>query len=98
MNFTTIPIIVSACYLVITALKATKLKNNWFPLISCGLGAIIGAGMFYIFPEFLDVENIVNAVISGGASGLAATGTNQIIKQYEKAKAGGTKKSNNRAD
>ena len=71
--------------MIITAIKSTKIESKWFPLISCALGAIIAAGMFYVLPEFIGAASLAAAVISGAVSGLAATGTNQIFKQLMKA-------------
>lgn len=85
LNYSAIPVIVVICYMVITAIKSTKIEGKWFPLISCALGAIIAAGMFYVLPEFIEAASLTAAVISGAVSGLAATGTNQAFKQLMKA-------------
>lgn len=85
LNYSAIPVIVVICYVVITAIKATKIDGKWFPLISCALGALLAAGMFYAVPEFIGAASLTAAVISGAVSGLAATGTNQIFKQLMKA-------------
>lgn len=85
LNYSAIPVIVVICYVAITAIKATKIDGKWFPLISCALGALLAAGMFYVLPEFIGTASLTAAIISGAVSGLAATGTNQIFKQLMKA-------------
>lgn len=90
LNYTTIPVIVVICYIAITAIKSTKIESKWYPLISCGLGMLIGVAMHYIVPEFIGATSLVVAVISGGVSGLAATGSNQVLKQLMKSAEDGT--------
>lgn len=85
LNYSAIPVIVVICYVVIAAIKETKIDRKWFPLISCALGALLAAGMFYVLPEFIGASSFAAAVISGAVSGLAATGTNQVFKQLMKA-------------
>lgn len=90
LNYTTIPVIVVICYIAITAIKSTKIESKWYPLISCGLGMLIGVAMHYIVPEFIGATSLIVAVISGGVSGLAATGSNQVLKQLMKSAEDGT--------
>ena len=78
------------CYIVITAIKSTKIDSRWYPLISCGIGMLVGVAMFYITPEFIGATSIMVAIVSGGVSGLAATGSNQVLKQLMKSAADGT--------
>lgn len=56
------------------------------PVIACGLGVVLGIIAFYGVKEVMPAENIFTAILIGGASGLAATGGNQIIKQLTKDK------------
>lgn len=90
LNYSTIPLIVVICYIVITAIKSTKIDSRWYPLISCGIGMLIGVAMFYITPEFIGATSIMVAIVSGGVSGLAATGSNQVLKQLMKSAEDGT--------
>ena len=90
LNYSTIPLIVVICYIAITAIKSTKLDSRWYPLISCGIGMLIGVAMFYITPEFIGATSIMVAIVSGGVSGLAATGSNQVLKQLMKSSEDGT--------
>ena len=83
MNFgiATVIAITVIVYICGLAVKATKLDNKWIPVI-CGLCGIalgivaMAAGM----PDF-PAQDYVTAAAVGGASGLAATGIDQAIKQ-----------------
>ncbi len=63
------------------AVKATKIDNKWIPVI-CGVAGIIlgvvalATGM----PDFPATDYLTAAAV-GGASGLAATGMDQVFKQ-----------------
>ncbi len=76
-----IPMIVVICYVAITAIKTTKINSKWYPIISCAIGALVGALFFLILPDFIEAATLTAAIISGAVSGLAATGTNQVFKQ-----------------
>lgn len=85
LNLISVPAIATAVYLLIEVLKkatsdSEKVKR-FIPLIALGLGAIAGLICFYFIPAIIPATNVVVAIIVGGASGLTATGTNQIIKQ-----------------
>ena len=45
------------------------------------LGIFSGIICYYFIPSIIPTENVIVAIIIGGASGLSATGTNQVIKQ-----------------
>ncbi|MGN1096018.1 MAG: phage holin family protein [Eubacteriales bacterium] len=85
-----IPLIVVICYVAITAIKTTKINSKWYPLISCAIGAIIGAVFFLTVPDLIEAATLTAAIISGAVSGLAATGTNQVFKQLLKKAENGT--------
>jgi hypothetical protein len=84
-NYSSIPIIVVFCYVVVTALKATNIHSRWYPLISCALGAGCAVCLSFFAPDFVGTTSTTVAIISGGFSGLAATGTDQVFKQLMKA-------------
>ena len=90
LNYTSIPLVVVICYLFITAIKGTKIKDNFYPVISCAVGMLCTAAMHLLVPEFIGASGLVSALISGAASGLAATGTNQVFKQLLKSAQDGT--------
>jgi uncharacterized membrane protein len=51
------------------------------PLFGAMLGAVLGLVAYFAAPEIIAASNVFTAVLTGGASGLAATGGNQILKQ-----------------
>jgi len=51
------------------------------PIIAGLLGIGLGIVAFYLSPEIMPADNLINAMLIGCVSGLAATGTNQIFKQ-----------------
>ena len=88
LNLISVPAIATAVYLLIEVLK--KAFNNsekflrFIPLISLLIGVIAGIICYFFIPSIIPAPNIVVAIIIGGASGLTATGTNQIVKQLSK--------------
>lgn len=67
-------------YLLGMAVKASGLDNKWIPVI-CGVaGAVLGVVGLYYMPDY-PATDVINAVAVGIASGLAATGVNQLVKQ-----------------
>jgi len=87
-DFITVPIIVSIVYGSIALLKKAVNYNEkvlrFLPLIAAGLGAVLGIITFFSMPEIIPASNAFVAILVGGASGLAATGTHQIFKQLFK--------------
>lgn len=58
------------------------------PLLGAILGVILSIVAFYAAPNLVAGDNLLTAILVGGASGLAATGGHQIFKQLiEKSKA-----------
>ncbi len=80
-----VPVIVGIVYAVIEAIKKAVNSNETFlrfvPLVSLALGVICGIVAYYALPGYIEASNVWVALLIGGASGLSATGTNQIIKQ-----------------
>lgn len=67
-------------YLVGEIAKASALDNKWIPII-CGVaGAALGVTAMFTVPEF-PAGDVISALAVGIASGLAATGADQIAKQ-----------------
>ena len=87
-DFTTIPALVAIVYTIIdvtkTALGGTGKFTRFIPLIACLLGGICGVVAFYLVPGTMGTENLLVAIVIGAASGLSATGTNQVAKQLTK--------------
>lgn len=71
-------------YIIALGVKATRLDNKWIPMI-CGLaGIVLGIVALAIgMPDFPATDCLTAAAV-GGASGLAATGADQIFKQLKK--------------
>ena len=84
-DFTVIPALVAIVYTIIditkTALGGDEKFKRFIPLIACILGAVGGAVAFYCVPGVMGTENLLVALVLGAASGLSATGTNQVVKQ-----------------
>ena len=68
------------CYLGGLAVRLSPWDNKWIPLL-CGLlgGALGAVGLFWM-PGY-PAENLIDALAVGIASGLAATGLDQLGKQ-----------------
>ncbi len=77
----TVVAITIMCYIVGLIVKASGLDNKWIPVI-CGVsGLALGIASLYIgMPDFPASDPITAAAV-GAASGLAATGIDQAVKQ-----------------
>ena len=84
-EITTIPALAAIVYTIIdiakTVLGGDERFKRFIPLIACVLGAGCGVVAFYCVPGVMETENLLVALILGAASGLSATGANQIGKQ-----------------
>jgi len=68
------------CYLCGLAVKLSPWDNKYIPLL-CGLcGGALGALGLRLMPAF-PAGNVIDAVAVGIASGLAATGADQLLRQ-----------------
>ena len=84
-----VPVIVSLVFAIMEAYKKIIAKENEtliriIPVISCVLGIAFGILCFYASPSIIPATNVWTAILVGGASGLSATGCNQIFKQLKK--------------
>ena len=97
LELISVPAIAAAVYWVINIIKYAVKENETFkrfiPLISAALGAVCGVVCYFAIPSIIPAENVLVAIIIGGASGLTATGANQIIKQLGKKEDGDESKS-----
>lgn len=88
LNAISVPAIAIVVYCVIAIIKQAVGENEKFkrfiPLIAAVLGVACGVICFYALPSIIPADNIVVAIVIGGASGLTATATNQIFKQLGK--------------
>lgn len=96
LNIFSVPMIAAIVYWIVNLIKYTTKYNEkvltFIPLIATVLGAICGVAAFFVAPEIMPVQNAVVASVIGGASGMTATGFNQIIKQIEKGNTNGDKR------
>jgi hypothetical protein len=77
----TVAAITALVYIVGLGIKATALDNKWIPVICGAVGVILGIVAMYIgVPDFPATDPLTAAAV-GGASGLAATGLHQAVKQ-----------------
>lgn len=88
MNLTTfgmagVAAITVICYLAATAVKQTPLANKWLPSICGALGGLLGVAAMYINVPDFPAGDPLTALAVGIVSGLAATGTNQLIRQLK---------------
>ena len=73
--------IIFICYIVVALIRKTPLANEWLPLISGGLGLVLGVIAFYALPSITPSDSVGVTVAYGFFCGLAATGSNQVFKQ-----------------
>ena len=64
--------------------KDKKVLVAIIPIIAGALGIVFGIICFYAFPTIIAATSIWTAILIGAASGLSATGCNQIFKQLKK--------------
>lgn len=89
MEIICVPAIVSITYALIEAYKKWIAKGRekylaFIPLVALILGGVLGVAIFYIEPSMIIAKDAWCALIVGLASGLSATGTNQVFKQLKK--------------
>jgi FtsH-binding integral membrane protein len=88
LDFVSVPVIVAAVVgcleLLKKAVKGNERVVKFFPLIAAGLGAVLGVIAFFALPDIIPATNVFVALLVGGSSGLAATGTHQAVKQLIK--------------
>ena len=88
LEFISIPSIVFFVYIAIEIIKSIVGGKEGFkrilPLLAAALGMLAGLISYLFIPQLVPTDNIIMAIIIGAASGLTATGTNQVIKQLTK--------------
>lgn len=68
------------CYLVGLGVNLSQLDNKWIPLIVGLAGGALGALGMTMIPDY-PAGNLIDAIAVGIASGLAATGMDQLVSQ-----------------
>ena len=91
MEIISVPVIVSLVYSIIEIYKKIIEKYSIYkklvrlvPIISGMLGIIAGIVCYYVLPQLIPAQDVLTAILVGGASGLSATGCHQIFKQLNK--------------
>lgn len=82
-NIARVAAITVICYLIAIGVKATRLDNKYIPVICGVLGGILGIVGMFVIPQY-PAGDVLNAAAVGIVSGLAATGANQVYKQFNK--------------
>ena len=67
-----------------TTVKQNQLANKWLPSICGVLGGLLGVADMYINVPDFPATDPLTALAVGIVSDLAATGTDQIIRQASK--------------
>ena len=84
-----VPVITALVFAIVEIYKKYVAKENkvlvaTIPIVAGALGVVLGIICFYALPFMISATNIGVAILIGGASGLSATGCNQIFKQLKK--------------
>lgn len=79
-----ITVIVYLIALIVKSVSTDEKLDRMIPAICGASGLVIGLLIFFTIPGFMPVTNWAEAAATGIASGLAATGLNQIYKQLTK--------------
>lgn len=84
MDFITIPIITAITYALVEILKIafnnSEIYKRFIPLVAAITGIACGLAAFYFVPGVMITTNVFVAIVLGGASGLAATGLYENVK------------------
>ena len=91
MNYSetcSIPVIALLCYGFIEGLKRANKDNqkikDTYPFISALLGTVLGIIAFLTDPDLMLTDSLLSSALAGMASGLSATGSNEILKRVKK--------------
>lgn len=84
-----VPVIVTLVFVLMEGYKKFIARGRekfirLIPIIAGTLGVVFGILFYYTVPEMISATNVGVAILVGLASGLSATGCNQIFKQLSK--------------
>lgn len=86
-NFVT-PGITVFIYFIAEILKKLVLKTNhqkrWLPFICAMIGIVMAITIYFVYPKGSIATNVIEAFTTGALSGFAATGFNQLFKQFSR--------------
>lgn len=83
LGIASVAAITAVAYLIGMAVKATGVADKWIPII-CGV--VLGVVAWAVGVKDFPAHDWLNAAVVGVASGWAATGLNQSVKQLTKQK------------
>ena len=83
MEIIGIPAIVVISYMITETFKMF-INKKYLPIVAGISGGMLGVLSFVLQIDIMPATDIVSALAIGIISGLAATGSNQIIKQIKK--------------
>jgi hypothetical protein len=83
MEIIGIPAIVVISYMITETFKM-YINKKYLPIVAGISGGMLGVLSFVLQIDIMPATDIVSALAIGIISGLAATGSNQIIKQIKK--------------
>lgn len=89
MEYVGVPAIVIICFLIGEVCKAflkKKNHNQYIPVIVGISGGLLGCMLYWMAPELHFARHPIEAVAVGIVSGLASTGSHQLVKQLFKKK------------
>ena len=95
MELIGIPAIVVISHMITETFKMF-INKKYLPIVAGISGCILGILSFVLQIDIMPADDIITAAAIGIISGLAATGSNQIIKQLKKNKEGENKNENNK--
>ena len=75
----TIALITAFCYSVAELYKLTTWNTRFIPVMCALIGTVLGTLGFYFVPDFPGTD-LLESLIIGLASGLAATGTHESVQ------------------
>ena len=79
-SFTCVTAITVISYLCGLGVKLSRLDDRFIPLICGVVGTALGMAGLYLMAEF-PAQDLITAAAVGAASGLAATGANETVRQ-----------------
>lgn len=79
-----VPTLVVICYLIGMGIKVSPVDDKFIPVICGTSGAVLGVIAFVSGMSKFPADDILSAIAVGIVSGFAATGVNQIYKQFKK--------------
>lgn len=83
MELIGIPAIVVISYMITETFKMF-INKKYLPIVAGISGGCLGVLSFVLQIDIMPADDIITAIAIGIISGLAATGSNQILKQLKK--------------